>query len=174
MLGCKESRIGHDNGMRAFLGEWNWRAFVSYAETQYKSEYKDAFCPRDGVLRCVGPLESKGPGTMKCPHNFRVDLKQLGSVNIDKVQHHKELLSNMHFDHVRDLHHTCETWKQLSVKDPPRWDHNIDGEIVCSLLFGVKRTAAVPFVPLQFRGSPNACNCHHVSRPHNNHVIKVK
>ena len=45
MLGCKESRIGHDNGMRAFLGERNWRAFVSYAETQYKSEYKDAFCP---------------------------------------------------------------------------------------------------------------------------------
>ena len=171
MLTCQESRIGHGNGLRPFIGERNWHEFISYAKKIYKSSYMDAFCPRDGVLRCVGLLDEPNA---RCPHNFHIDLHQLGSKDAKKVQDHKDLLRNMHLDHAYDLHHTCEMWKKRSKKNPPQWDFNIEKDWLCSLLFGVDPDATGSFTPLQFRGSSDACNCHRNSTPHYNHVIQVE
>ena len=175
LLTAKSSRLAKANGMRQFLGERCWADFKEFANSNYREAFVNAFSPKDGVLRCKGPLDPSGPAI--CPQSFSVDVRQLGSSSPVQSKIASERLSLMHVDHTYDIQHICDMWTSLSRRSPPRWDHGINATKLCQYLFGVNETdgnvaclsfrCAVPSIDDQ-------CPCHHVARPHYHHTLQPK
>ena len=167
------SRLAKANGMRQFLGEQCWIDFIRYANAHHREAFLQAFNPRDGVLRCSGPLE-KNSGQIACPQCFHVDVRQLGSSSPQQSKIAADRLQLLHVDHTYDVQHICDMWKSLSIQSPPRWDYAICAPKLCRLLFGVEATehgeACLSFRCAVLAGN-DQCPCHHVARPHYGHTL---
>lgn len=167
------SRLAKANGMRQFLGEQCWIDFIRYANAHHREAFLQAFNPRDGVLRCSGPLE-KNSGQIACPQCFHVDVRQLGSSSPQQSKIAADRLQLLHVDHTYDVQHICDMWKSLSIQSPPRWDYAICAPKLCRLLFGVDATehgeACLSFRCAVLAGN-DQCPCHHVARPHYGHTL---
>ena len=124
LLTQRRSRIGHHFGMRQRLGEANWKAFVTYAETYHKHTFLHALTPPDGVLCCAGKLDGS-----PCPHGARLALTRHFEVAHD--------LEAFHMDHTHDAAHICQVWADALPPEPRTWDDGLCGPLIAQLLFGV-------------------------------------
>ena len=122
-----KSRIGFKNGMRDRLGPKNWRAFVRFAEQEYKEDFVCAFLPASGELCCEGKLDGE-----PCPKQLKMDLVNMSSI------HCEEELPKLHLDHTFDLEHVCDVWSAALPAEPNAWDDGICGPLVAHLLFSTK------------------------------------
>ena len=113
--------------MQKRLGEANWKAFVKYAETEYKEDFFRALTPASGMLCCEGNLDGE-----VCPKEINIDLKNLSSIEVG------EKLSGLHMDHTHDVSHICDVWSKALPEEPKSWDDGVCGALVAHLLFGTR------------------------------------
>ena len=72
--------------MRPRLGDaravWATRTFAVDMKRRFYDDFVSALCPRDGILRCSGPLDGGA-----CAHGFEVDVaaapEQFAGLHLD-------------------------------------------------------------------------------------------
>jgi len=127
LLTQTKSRIGYNGGMRMRLGEAHWKAFVRYAEVEFKETFARALMPMSGVLCCAGKIDGS-----PCPKQLQIDLKTVSHTML------AERLPGLHMDHTHDVKRICDVWSHALPKEPQSWDDGICGPLLAHLLFGTE------------------------------------
>lgn len=109
------------------LGEAHWKAFVRYAEVEFKETFARALMPMCGVRCAVGMID----GT-PCPKQMQIDLKTASCAELS------ERLPGLHMDHTHDVKRICDVWSHALPKEPQSWDDGICGPLLAHLLFGTE------------------------------------
>ena len=179
----RKSRLAHEKGMRAFLGERRWADFVECANNKYQRAFEQRFSE---PIACAGELKLGSQQHALCPHRHSAGTGGAGDKCLKK-------LAAFHLDHAIEVSTIVRVWREvLGAQEgwPGRhiqWDTGLDGELLCHLFFGIrdhKNALCAGASPLWRANLHFRCGftkskvlpapfCHKMGQAHPHHTLSV-